>query len=331
MNQVDTPATEVQHGITEDQAVEQLLEKWTKVEEKPSKPAKVEQPEPESEEAEPEAKQSKDDAEPEEATEDDESDGEIELDVAGEKFKVPKAFEEVAVRMQAKAKEVEAGATRKFQEAADARKAAEAQIETARQLQKLAEANADLIGDNSMVARRLRQLESINIQETDTDTLARLNAEYNQLTAAQKRIAETYQANVAKQRDEEGKAQAAKREHAEKQLTADIKGWGPDYAKRLAEYAVSRGAPAEALKGINEAWMVKILDDAAYGRQMRDAKPQLEKRVTEAQKTLKPGASGQTKSAVSAKVQEIAAKAKKSGRVDDAAALLLARMAQRRK
>lgn len=328
MIQQDTPATEVQHGITEDQAVTQLLEKWGNSE---AKAAPKEQAEPEAEE-EPTAEQSKDDATPEEDTEADEGEaGEIELDVAGEKFKVPKAFEEVATRMQAKAKEVEAGATRKFQEAAEARKAAEGQIETAKQLQKLAEQNADLIGDNSMVSRRLRQLESINIAETDTDTLARLNAEYNQLTAAQKRIAETYQANVAKQRDEEGKAFAARRDHAEKQLAAEIKGWGPEHAKRLAEYAVSRGAPAEVLKGISDAWMVKILDDAAYGRQMRDAKPQVDKRVVEAQKTLKPGASGQTKSVISAKVQDLASKAKKSGRVDDAAALLLARMAQRRK
>lgn len=334
MKQADTPIVEVQTGITEDQAVSQLLEKWGKADEaKAAKPEpKVEQPEPEAAEGEAETEQAQADAADAEPEAENEGEvGEIELDVAGEKFKVPKAFEEVATRMQAKAKEVEAGATRKFQEAAEARKAADTQIEAAKQLHRIAEANATLLGDHSMVMRRLQQLESINIAETDTDTLARLNAEYNQLTAAQKRINSQYAENVSNLRSEEAKAFAAKREHAEKQLAATLKGWGPEYAKRLAQYAESRGAPKEALQQISEAWMVQILDDAAYGRQMRDAKPQVDKRVAEAQKTLKPGASGQTKTAISAKVSELAARAKKTGRLEDAAESLLARMAQRRK
>ena len=346
--EADTPETEVPaSGLTEEQAVNQLLEKWNKADDakKPAKAAKSEKTTPkespapqdettevESKESEAEAQQSQDDAGDEgEESEDGTTDGEIEIDVAGEKFSVPKAFEETAKRIQAKAKEVEAGATKKFQAAADAQKAVNIQLQVATQLQKFAEANADLIGDNNMVARRLRQLENIDIQNTDSDTLSRLNAEYNQLTAAQKRIADQYQANVTAQRQEEAKAIATQRSMAEKQLAAELKGWGPEHAKRLAEYAITQGAPAEALQGINQAWMVKILDDAAYGRQMRDSKPEVTKRVAETPKTLRPGAAGPSKPANSAKATEALARSKKSGTVEDAALAWLARTAARKR
>ena len=341
MIDVDTPQTEeVQSGITEEQAVGQLLEKWNKAEEARKPAAKAKEPvdrtdpvetedEPEAETTEPE--QSKDDAEAEEETADEESaGGEVEIDVAGEKFAVPKAFEGIAKRIQAKAKEVEAGATRKFQEASDARKTADTRIEVATQLQLIAEANAELLGDHSMVSRRLRQLEGINIQETDTETLARLNAEYNQLTAAQKRISETYQRNIAAQKEQRGKEFTARRDQAEKQLASKLKGWGPEYAKKLAEYAASKGFTSEELGTISDARFVEVLDDAAYGRQMRESKPQTDKRVVEAAKTLRPGA-GNSKSAGVAKVEQALAKAKKSGTVEDAAMAWLARSAQRKR
>ena len=336
MIEVDTPQNEeVQTGITEEQAVGQLLEKWNKAEEARKPAAKAEKPEQTDEEPkaeETEAEQSKDDAKADEETEaDDSTGGDVEIDVAGEKFAVPKAFEETAKRIQAKAKEVEAGATRKFQDASDLRKTAETQIEVAKQLQLIAEANAELLGDHTMVTRRLRQLEGINIQETDTDTLARLNAEYNQLQAAQKRISETYQRNIAAQKEQQGKDFTAKREHAEKQLASKLKGWGPEYAKRLAEYAASKGFTSEELGTISDARFVEVLDDAAYGRQMREAKPQTEKRVADAAKTLRPGSAGNMKSSGIAKAEQALAKSKKSGTVEDAAMAWLARSAIRKR
>jgi len=332
--EVDTPAEqEIQGGITEDQAVSNILAKWEKKEAAKTAPETPtdEKPEVETAPKEAEAEQPKGDVTEEAEVDAEDTDGgEIEIDVAGEKFSVPKAFEGTAKRIQAKAKEVEAGATRKFMEAADLRKSAETQIESAKQLQLIAEANAELLGDHKMVSRRLQQLESINIAETDTDTLARLNAEYNQLQAAQKRIGDTYQRNIAAQKEQQGKAFTAKRDHAEKQLAARLKGWGPEHAKKLAEYASSKGFTSEELGQISDARFVEVLDDAAYGRQMREAKPQTDKRVAEATKTLRPGA-GTSKQAVSAKVDAAVARAKKTGTVEDAAMAWLAKSAQRKR
>lgn len=330
MDEQTTPETEVSQGITEDQAVNELLSRW----------GAQETAEPEAEAAESaEAVQEGEPGPAEEATAEESQEGaeqaeddsgEIEVDVAGEKFSVPKAFQEIAVKMQAKAKEVEAGATRKFQEAADLRKAAESQIESAKQLQRIAHAQSDLLADHKMVSKRLQQLEQIDINQVDTDTLTRLNAEYNQLQAAARRIEAQYAQSVEEMQKSEAEQMKAKLELAEKSLATDIKGWGPEYGKKLADYAISRGAPPDVIAGITDAWMVKILDDAAYGHAMRTAKL-TDKRAALPSKTLRPGAAGATKPAAQAKAEQAFSRLKKTGGVEDAAMALLTRSATRKR
>jgi hypothetical protein len=323
-----TPETEAQEsqGLTEDQAVAELMSRWGKSVE----PEKAETPDkPASEETEEETtdEQPQGDAKPEAEPEESEDDGgEVEIDVAGEKFKFPKAIRESIQRVEAKAKEVEAGATRKFQEAADLRKAAEVQIQSAKQLQRISEAQADLLADHRMVARRLTALESIDINSVEPDALSRLNAEYNQLRAAKDRIEGQYKQNVGAMQEEETKSLSAKREHCEKVIASKVKGWSPEHARKLSEYAMGKGVPADTLKGISEPWMVEILDDAAYGAAMRNAKAATFKRVEATPKTLKPGAAGNPNSAAQARVAAAAAKVKKSGSLADAASLLIAKM-----
>lgn len=321
-----TQETGDQAALTEEQGVNELLERW-KV-----KPAaeKVEtrhdEGQEEGGEQRAEVEQPEGDAEADDAFE---QPGEIEIDVGGAKFKAPAAVAETFKQVEAKVKEIEAGATRKFQEAADLRKANEIERQALAQLQKVAMENADLLADHRMVARRMQQLEAVDVQNTEPDVLTRLNAEYNQLQATRTRIEHQYGQNVQKMRDEEGKALQAKLEHADRLLSSQIKGWGPERQKQLAEYAVSRGAPADALKSVTEAWMVAILDDAAYGHAMRTRKP-TDKRVTEPVKTLAPGASG-AKSATVAKADAAMKQFKKSGSLDDAVTALLARSHTRRK
>jgi hypothetical protein len=323
MNETTTPETEVgTSGLSEEGAVQELLGKWAKAEQPPEEET--------TEEPAPEQAEQADAPEPEEAEAEPEAEADTEIDIAGEKIKLPAALRDVAKRIEAKAKEVEAGATRKFQEAADARKAIDAERAAISQLRAVAESQADLLADHKMVTRRLSQLEQIDINSVDTDTLTRLNAEYNQLQAARGRIEQTYKTNVAQLEEKQTEALRARQEHAEKVVSQKIKGWGPEKAKSLAEYAIARGAPAEALNGITEPWMVEILEDAAYGRQMREHKSTLDKRVVQAQPTLKPGASTtQPKAAV--KAQDAMTRLAKTGTTADAAMALLARSQVRKK
>lgn len=313
-------------GLTESQAVDSILKRWSKPE---AAETSTEDAAPETT-AETETEPSQDTQVEGESETEDAADGHIEIDVGGQKFKAPKELSETFRQVEAKVKEIEAGATRKFQEAADLRKSAETQYAAVQQLQKVAEANAELLADHRMVARRLQQLEGVDIQATDADTLTRLNAEYNQLRAASGRIEAQYSANVKTMQGEQATATRAKLEHAEKLLATRVKNWGPEKAKALAEYAVGRGAPIEVLNGISDAWMVEILDDAAYGRQMRDSRPQITKRVAETQKTLRPGAAGHDKPGA-AKAEEAMARVRKTGNVHDAAMALLARSSARKR
>lgn len=317
MSEVTTPQepAEVQGGFTEDQAVQHLLGKWQTTPEPPQEEA--------TEESEPEQAQA-DTPDADEPADEPQEEADTEIDIAGEKFRLPASLKEHAKRIEAKAKEVEAGATKRFQEAADLRKATEAERVAVTDLRKAAEANADLIADYKMIGRRLQQLEGIDIQNTDSDTLTRLNAEYNQLQAAKLRVEQAMNQSVSQMKDAEAKALRARQEHAESVVKTRIKDWGPEKAKRLAEYAVGRGAPQEALNGITEPWMVEILEDAAYGRQMREHKATLDKRVVQTQPTLKPGASAaQPKGA--AQAQMAMDRLKKSHSMSDGVAALLAR------
>lgn len=323
MEETTTPATEVAQPLDEQGAVNELLRRWTKPEaEAPAAPAETE---PEQAAA--------DAQEPEEAaaTPAEVEEADFEFDVGGAKFKLPKALEETLKPISAKVKEIEAGATRRFQEAAEERKAVAAEKAAVAQMRKIAETQADLLTDHRSVVRRMQTLESVDIQSTDSDTLARYNAEYTQLNAAKQRIEAAYHQGVQSLQEQEKTALRARQEHAERVISQRIKGWGPDKQKELAEYAVSRGAPVEALEGITEPWMVEILEDAAYGRKMREHRTTVEKRVVQTQPTLRPGAASAQPRA-EAKVQEAMDRLKKSGRPDDAVAALLARsMNPRRK
>lgn len=302
------------------EAAQALLSKWT-----------AKQPQAEEAPAEPTEPQATADAgtEGEAEAEAPAEEADFELDVGGAKFKLPKGVEEPARAIAAKVKEIEAGATRKFQEAAELRKATETERAAVAEMRKIAEANADLLADYRTVSRRIQQLEQIDIAATDAETLARYNAEYTQLTAASKRIEAAYTQSVQQIKAKETEAFRARQEHAERIVAQRIKGWGPDLQRELAEYAVGRGAPVEALNSITEPWMVEILADAAYGRKMREHKATAEKRVVQAPPTLKPSASqGQTNA--KAKVEQAMTRLKSSGSLEDAAAAILARSKMRR-
>lgn len=319
-----TPETEVVSDLNEDQAAQEILSRWTKKQ-------TPETPEAPPEEAEPQPEQAQADApEAEEAEPEGEDDGTFEFDFGGEKIAVPKALQEVGEKLSTRAKSLVVGANQKFQEAAELRKAVDTEKAVVADIRKIAEATADLLADHKSVTRRLQQLENVDINSIDTDTLTRLNAEYNQLQAARGRIEQAYQAKVAETKAKESEALRARMEHAEKVVSTRIKGWGPELKKQLAEYAMGRGAPAQALESITEPWMVEILADAAYGRQMREHKATAEKRVVTAQPTLKPGASVKTQPAVQ-KANDALARLKRTNTVDDAVAALLARSSIKRK
>jgi hypothetical protein len=327
MDETTTPQAEVSTGMTEDQAASELLKKWGATEEEASPEGEPEEEAPvaEAEEATPET-----DDETEE--EPDES-GEIEIDVAGEKFKLPPALKQQAERIQAKAKEVEAGATRKFQEAADLRKAVETRAEQVSRMQQIAQTQADLLADHRMVMKRLAAYEQINVHElaqNDPVALTKINAEYNQLNTAKTRLEQAFQQGVSAWDAQNMQAKQARQQFVHDFASKNIKGWGAESNDRLGEYVSGKGLDRETVISVLEQdpRFLLILEDAAYGQKVRSSAPQ--KAQPKAQ-TLKPGGSGVTKPANAQKAEQAMARLKKSGSTDDAAMALLARSAIRKR
>lgn len=317
MTQATTPAEpEVQASYSEDDAASALLEKWG---------AKPEAEEETTEEPEGQEQTDEVDAQAEEAPEEEsEESDEVEIDVAGEKFKLPTVLAEQAKRIEAKVKEIEAGTTRKFQEAAELRKVAEARIAQAEQLQKFAVEGAELHADHRSITKRLAALESIDASQLDAEQLARLNHEYMQLNGAKQRIEAAYQAHYQKSTQAREQAQAQELQRLQGWATKNVEGWSEQYSQDLMDFAIKElGADADALRNIVSEPVIKALHLAYKGWKVQSAKPNAKQ--VQSSKTLKPGAAGQQKTNAAKQAESATARLKRSGNVDDAAMLLLAR------
>lgn len=331
-----TPSGEVATGMTEDQAAQALLEQWGVKDEGPkgkeSKPSPEGEDEPDESEDQPEGDDTED--EPEGKEEPEES-GEIEIDVAGEKFKLPPALAEQAKRIEAKAKEVEAGATRKFQEAAEVRKAAEHTATQASQQQQFNEAQSHLLGQLAMVDARLATLEKIDVDRLgneDPVALTKLNAEYNQLITAKGRIGQAFQQAHALFEQDQQRGRAERLKAVGEFAKSKIKDWGTNQGQRHADYAAKQGLSKEDVQRflMMDERLLLILDDAEYGARVRASKPEPKKQAA-SNSTLKPGAGGSAKTTAAQKADKTMERLKKTGSVEDAAMALLARSNARRK
>lgn len=316
---------EVPGGMTEESAASELLKRW----------GAREEASPEAEETdESEAEQPQGDAQAEEDTEPEaEESDDVEIDVAGEKFKLPPVLAEQAKRIEAKVKEIEAGATRKFQEAAELRKVAESQTEHAKQLGQLSAQEVELHADLRMVDRRLQQIMGMDtnaLGDSDPVALTKLTAEFNQLQMARQQIA-------GRLGEVKAQSQAAQNENLQARFARlneyagkNIKGWSDEYSRTLHEFSVKElGADPDALRNIMSEPVLKALDLAYRGWKVQTTDPKAKQ--IQSTKTLKPGAAGQVKTGAIAKAAEAVNRLKKTGNTDDAARALLARMSAKRR
>ena len=313
---------EVESGISEEDAASEILKAMGVGTETSSEEQSTEDPEPsEAEEA------TTDEAEDSEDESTEESEA-SEIDVAGEKFKVPAQFAEQAKSIEAKVKEIEAGATRKFQEAADLRKFAEAHTEHAKQLTNLSQVEIGLMADQTAIGRRLNQLMSIDVaalSEQDPAQLARLTAEAQQLQFAQTQIGQKLEAARADTAKASDAAVEQRMTYLGGWASKNIPGWSNDYSQTLLEFSVNElGADPTALRGVMSEPVLKALDLAYRGWKVQKADPKA-KQVTSS-KTLKPGASGQLKNNAQKTVETTTRKFGQTKKVDDAAEAIFARM-----
>lgn len=326
MAEVTTPGQPEVEAMTEAEGAEALLARWGAREEpeqeEETQAQADEQPQGNAQEQEAEAQAEEGESEESEAQSE-----EIEIDVAGEKIKLPAQLAEQAQRIQTKVKDLEAGATRKFQEAADIRKFAESQLESVKKLQEVAVKQADLIADHKSITRRMEAISQIDLAqlaEQDPVSLTKLNAEYMQLQNAKQRVEAAYQEAEAKMQQETQAQVAQRMTRLQDFAQKNIKGWSDDYSNTLLDFAVKQlGADPNALRSIMDESILKGIDYAYKGWKMSQTDPKAKQVLPS--KTLKPGAGGQMQSSAKQTADKAMKHLKTEKNVDAAVAAILAR------
>lgn len=329
----DTQATpaqpEVAYSTTQD-AADALLARFNAKSEPPATGDESESEPPQQDEQEPSAEQ------PDEGTADAQEEStpveDVELDVAGEKFKLPKALQEQAEKIQRKVKDLESGTRKKFDEAAEIRKAVEAEREQVQFIGKLATQHTDLLADMRATTREIEHLNAIDwAAASDQDPVAAQKAMARLMTLqhTQQRIGAQLQEATRQMaaREQELRSQQAAR--GTERLSKLIPNLSDATKQDLAQYISQRELTPEGKAALWDPEVVAAFHDAKKYRELMAAKP-VEKRAVEAQKTLRPGTAATPTSSAKQRADEAKKRAFKSGSTDDLAAALLARSAYRK-
>jgi hypothetical protein len=329
MNQdTTTPAEpqEVAYHTTED-AAQALLARWNSRADTPtaddSESEAQDADEPADEPVAEQADEATADATSTEASEVDE----VEIDVAGEKFKLPKTLQEQAQRIQQKAKDLEAGTTRKFQEAAEIRKAVEAERELTSFIGKLAVQQTDALADLRSTVREVERLQGMDLQslhDTDPVTASKVTARLVQLQAAQRQIEQQLAQATQQIKQAEQQHRAQMMERGQAQLAKLVPNLTDATKQELAQYIAQRSLTPEGQAALYDPEVVAAFHDAKRYRDAMAAKP-VAKRTIEPSKTLKPGTAAAPSTSAKARVEALKTRAFKTGSTEDIAAALLAR------
>lgn len=331
-----TPALpEVTTGSTVEQAAQNLLARWQ------GKQATADASAAESEDS---AQDDGEESQDEQSDEDDAEAGdnapeaqttepEYELEFGGSKFKLKSSeLKDRVAEIQAKAKDLEGGATRKFQEAAELRKSLEAEREQIQQLGKLAVEHTELLADMRSTQREIEQLQGVDwnaLSDSDPVTAQKAMARLMTLQNSQQRIGAGIQ-NAQRQmqaRDAEIRSQQAQR--GNEQLKALIPSLSDATKAELSAYVAKRDLTPAGREALWDPEVVAAFHDAMKYRAMQSAKPEA-KRAVEAPRTLTPGKAVGPQSGAQKRVQTAREAVRTTGKTHDVANLFLARMKAQR-
>jgi hypothetical protein len=126
----------------------------------------------------------------------------------------------------------------------------------------------------------------------------RLQAQWKQLEEHGKALAADYQQKMQARQAQTAQEFQQRSQEALAELQREIPGFGDANLKTMREYGLKRGFSDAELTQVNDARMLKVLNDAAQWQALQSGKSMVQKKVQAAPpKTTKPGASAATKSA----------------------------------
>jgi len=259
--------------------------------------------------------ESPDEGSDEEVREDDaetqpEDDEEVEYE--GKTYKVPKELKGALMK--------NADYTQKTQEVAEQRKSVEERVELLNQRESLMSATFDKAVELRDIQNKLSQYEQIdwqNLVDADPVQATKLNLAYQQLQReAQQKYGELQQAQSQAQNLSEQTRQKFIAEEQTK-LKARLPNFDMKVAEKIKSVGKEYGLTDNELNSVVDSRYVHILHDAMKWRSLQAEKPAAMKKVTEAPKAITPQVARSKQSN-----QAAFDRLKKSGRVEDLAALL---------
>lgn len=193
-----------------------------------------------------------------------------EVDYEGQKYRVPKPLKDALLR--------QADYTRKTQEVSEQRRALEQEQQSFQQVQQLRQQHMQGYAQLMAIDGQLKQFDGLNLMQlNDTDPVSaqRLLIQRQQLIEARQNVAASLQQAEAQALATQ-QAQLAKRvEEGRAVVAREIPNWSPERGKALADFAVSKGAPAALIANVTDPWLVKVINDAYEYHQLqaKAAKP----------------------------------------------------------
>ncbi len=330
--QAATPAQpEVAYNTTQD-AAEALLARWSSKSETPATGDASESEAPEQDEREQPDAEQPDEGTAEAADESEAQVEDIELDVAGEKFKLPKALQEQAERIQRKVKDLESGTRRKFDEAAEIRKAVEAERENVQKLNQFAAQHTDLLADMRSVTREIDSLNRLDwnsLSDSDPVTAQKHMARLMQLQHMQQQIGVQLQQAAGAMNAQQQQLRAQRAQQGQERLTKLIPNLSDATKQELAQYIAQRDLTPEGKEALWDPEVVAAFHDAKRYREMMAAKP-ADKRAVPAQTTLRPGKAAAPSTSAKQEYEKARKDAFKTGSTESIAAAILARARYKR-
>lgn len=185
--------------------------------------------------------------------------------------------------------------TKKTQETAEMRRSAEALLQQAQKFQELQQAAQPQFETLAAVNQRLKAFQQINwndLTAKDPVEAQRMFMAYQQTKEAKATAEADLQKAIGQHEQVANETRQKILQEGAKILERDIKGWSPEKAAKLNDFArATYGFTAQEVASVADARVVKMINDAQQWHALQQSKPQLENKVVQASKTLKPQAS----------------------------------------
>jgi hypothetical protein len=298
-------------------------------------PEEVEKTEPQDEPREEQEDDSDEDDQSEEGDEDQESDEDQsepepddaeEVEVDGETFRLPPKVAKAVIRHK--------DYTQKTQEIAEQRRFLETEKQAVQIQQRL---QGQFFGAQAEIAaldraiQHAQHVDLIGMMETDPIKAMQEQHRLSQLKEAKQQKQAELQQSVHQAMQEQQHAVAQMVQQGQQVLSKRIKGWSPEIAKELAAYGTKEGFTEVELSQVYDPRAVAVMWKAMQFDKLQASKPQVMKKAQGKAVYVKPGASKGQQSPARVQEESMRARLKKSGRDEDAEALIFARLTGKRR